>query len=41
MFDSYTRIEHVITGYWLHALRGAFTSITLPVCMSVCLSVCL
>jgi len=22
LFDSYTRIEHVITGYWLHALRG-------------------
>ena len=22
IFDSYTRIEHVITGYWLHALKG-------------------
>jgi len=21
-FESYSRIEHVITGYWLHALRG-------------------
>ena len=21
-FESYTRIEHVITGYWLHAMRG-------------------
>ena len=21
-FNSYARIEHVITGYWLHALRG-------------------
>ena len=22
-FESYARIEHVITGYWLHALRGS------------------
>ena len=22
-FESYSRIEHVITGYWLHALRGS------------------
>jgi len=21
-FENYSRIEHVITGYWLHALRG-------------------
>ena len=21
-FESYARIEHVITGYWLHAMRG-------------------
>ena len=21
-FDAYARIEHVITGFWLHALRG-------------------
>jgi len=21
-YESYARIEHVITGYWLHALRG-------------------
>jgi hypothetical protein len=24
LYDSYTRIEHVITGYWLHALRGNY-----------------
>ena len=23
-YESYARIEHVITGYWLHALRGKF-----------------
>ena len=21
-FEAYARIEHVISGYWLHALRG-------------------
>ena len=21
-FESYSRIEHVITGFWLHAMRG-------------------
>ena len=31
LFDSYTRIEHVITGYWLHALRG----INLPIISSL------
>jgi len=29
-FESYSRIEHVITGYWLHALRGETERFYLP-----------
>ena len=24
-FESYTRIEHMLTGCWLHALKGMYT----------------
>ena len=26
-FESYCRIEHVLTGFWLHALKGTRTCI--------------
>lgn len=28
-FESYTRIEHMLTGCWLHALKGIYNCIWL------------
>lgn len=30
-FESYTRIEHMLTGCWLHALKGIYNCIWLMI----------
>ena len=31
LFETYARIEHVISGFWLHALRGEYRWLRLSV----------
>lgn len=33
-FDSYARIEHVLSGSWLHAVRGQYIKFLLPILFS-------